>query len=81
HGGNVGDLSADHIDRFRAVLDTGAAGGHLPEFVMGQLPAMAAFGLRIGLGCDGDASNDNSNLMHCLHSDYMLQCLVASGRA
>jgi hydroxyatrazine ethylaminohydrolase len=46
-----------------------------------DIPAMSAFGLRLGLGCDGAASNDNSNLMHCIHSAYMLQCLVASTRA
>ena len=40
HGGNVGHLSADQIDRFRAMRDAGAAGGHRAEFVMGQLPAM-----------------------------------------
>jgi len=34
--------------------------------------------VRIGLGVDGAASNDNSNLMHCIHSAYMLQALVAS---
>ena len=45
-----------------------------------DIPAMQALGLRIGLGVDGAASNDNSNLMHCIHSAYMLQCLVASGR-
>jgi len=37
-------------------------------------------GVRIGLGCDGAASNDNSNLMHAVHSSYMLQCLAASSR-
>jgi hydroxyatrazine ethylaminohydrolase len=41
---------------------------------------MSALGLRVGLGCDGAASNDNSNLMHCVHSAYMLQCLAASTR-
>ena len=29
-------------------------------------------------GSDGAASNDNSNLMHCIHSSYMLQALVAA---
>jgi len=39
---------------------------------------MQAANVRIGLGVDGAASNDNSNLMHCVHSAYMLQALVAS---
>ncbi|MCM5555790.1 amidohydrolase [Pleomorphomonas sp. NRK KF1] len=60
---------------------------HCPEpvYLVGaevtDIPAMAALGVRVGLGCDGSASNDNSNLMHCIHSAYMLQCLVASSRS
>ena len=59
---------------------------HCPEpvYLVGaevtDIPAMQALGVRLGLGVDGSASNDNSNLMHCIHSAYMLQCLVASGR-
>ncbi|MGO6901800.1 amidohydrolase, partial [Rhizobium ruizarguesonis] len=74
-------------DELRKMAASGTGVAHCPEpvYLVGaevtDIPAMAAFGLRIGLGCDGAASNDNSNLMHCLHSAYMLQCLVASGRA
>ena len=59
---------------------------HCPEpvYLVGaevtDIPAMDALSVRIGLGADGAASNDNSNLMHCVHSAYMLQCLAASGR-
>ena len=66
---------------------SGTGISHCPEpvYLVGAevtpIPAMPALGVRIGLGCDGAASNDNSNLMHCLHSAYMLQCLVASGRS
>jgi hydroxyatrazine ethylaminohydrolase len=66
---------------------SGTGISHCPEpvYLVGAevtpIPAMQALGVRIGLGCDGAASNDNSNLMHCLHSAYMLQCLVASGRS
>lgn len=65
---------------------TGTGVSHCPEpvYLVGaevtDIPAMQALGLRIGLGADGAASNDNSNLMHCIHSAYMLQCLVAAGR-
>ena len=38
---------------------------------------MASKGVRLGLGADGAASNDNSNLMHCIHSAHMLQALVS----
>ena len=59
---------------------------HCPEpvYLVGaevtDIPAMEAAGIRIGLGGDGAASNDNSNLMHCVHSAYMLQCLEAGSR-
>lgn len=65
---------------------TGTGVSHCPEpvYLVGaevtDIPAMQALGVRIGLGADGAASNDNSNLMHCIHSGYLLQCLVASGR-
>jgi len=57
---------------------------HCPEpvYLVGAevtpIAEMQAAGVRIGLGVDGAASNDNSNLMHCIHSAYMLQALVAS---
>ena len=60
---------------------------HCPEpvYLVGAevtpVPEMEAAGVRIGLGVDGAASNDNSNLMHCIHSAYMLQALVASQHA
>ncbi|KQR71675.1 amidohydrolase [Rhizobium sp. Leaf341] len=74
-------------DELRTMARSGTGVSHCPEpvYLVGaevtDLPAMSAFGLRLGLGCDGAASNDNSNLMHCLHSAYMLQCLVSSRRA
>ncbi len=52
----------------------GTGVSHCPEpiYLVGaevtDIPAMSALGLRVGLGCDGAASNDNSNLMHCIHS-------------
>lgn len=73
-------------DELRAMAASGTGVSHCPEpvYLVGaevtDIPAMAAFGVRIGLGCDGSASNDNSNLMHCVHSAYMLQCLTASTR-
>ncbi|MFT4012254.1 MAG: amidohydrolase [Paracoccus sp. (in: a-proteobacteria)] len=77
------ELTGDELARLAA---SGTGVSHCPEpvYLVGAevtpIPAMAALGVRIGLGCDGAASNDNSNLMHCLHSAYMLQCLVASTR-
>jgi hydroxyatrazine ethylaminohydrolase len=67
-----------------AASRTGVAHCPEPVYLVGaevtDIPAMQALGLRLGLGVDGTASNDNSNLMHCIHSGYMLQCLVAKSR-
>ncbi len=69
------------------LASSGTGVSHCPEpvYLVGaevtDIPAMTALGVRVGLGCDGSASNDNSNLMHCIHSAYMLQCLVASSRS
>ena len=45
HGGNVGDLGPDQIDRLGAMGDAGLAGGELGEFLVGQLPAMGIQGV------------------------------------
>lgn len=67
-----------------AASDTGISHCPEPVYLVGaevtDIPAMDALGVRLGLGADGAASNDNSNLMHCVHSAYMLQCLAASTR-
>lgn len=77
------ELSDAELARMAATR-TGVSHCPEPVYLVGaevtDIPAMQALGLRIGLGADGAASNDNSNLMHCIHSAYMLQCLVASTR-
>lgn len=73
--GEIGQLAA-----------SGTGVSHCPEpvYLVGaevtDIPAMAAAGVRLSLGADGAASNDNSNLMHAVHSAYMLQCLAAKSR-
>ena len=73
-------------EELKKMAQSGTGLSHCPEpvYLVGadvtDIPAMEALGLRVGLGCDGAASNDNSNLMHCVHSSYMLQCLAASTR-
>ncbi|MEM6940093.1 MAG: amidohydrolase [Pseudomonadota bacterium] len=70
-----------------AMAASGTGVAHCPEpvYLVGaevtDIPAMTALGVRVGLGADGAASNDNSNLMHCVHSAYMLQCLKAATRS
>ncbi|MEM9105177.1 MAG: amidohydrolase [Pseudomonadota bacterium] len=77
------ELSREELASLSA---SGTGVAHCPEpvYLVGaevtDVPAMDTLGVRVGLGCDGAASNDNSNLMHCLHSAYMLQCLSASTR-
>ena len=65
-----------------AQLETGVSHCPEPVYLVGEnvtpISEMEAAGVRIGLGVDGAASNDNSNLMHCIHSAYMLQALVAA---
>jgi hydroxyatrazine ethylaminohydrolase len=41
-----------------------------------DLSAAYKAGVRIGLGCDGAASNDNSNLLECVRLAYLLQSLA-----
>ncbi|WP_308917599.1 amidohydrolase [Jannaschia sp. LMIT008] len=73
-------------DELAAMARTGTGVSHCPEpvYLVGaevtDIPAMHALGLTVGLGADGAASNDNSDLMHCIHSAYMLQCLAAGRR-
>jgi hydroxyatrazine ethylaminohydrolase len=45
-----------------------------------DLNAAWAARVRTGLGVDGYASNDNSNLLDCVHLAYLLQCLAARDR-
>lgn len=73
-------------DELTSLAASGTGVSHCPEpvYLVGaeitDIPAMDALGVRVSLGADGAASNDNSNLMHCIHSAYMLQCLAASKR-
>ncbi len=71
----------------RALAASGTGVAHCPEpvYLVGaevtDIPAMVAEGVRVSLGVDGTASNDNGSLMHCVHSAYMLQCLAAKSRS
>lgn len=75
------ELNSSEIKQL-AKTHTGVSHCPEPVYLVGAevtpISEMQAAGVRIGLGVDGAASNDNSNLMHCIHSAYMLQSLVAS---
>ena len=45
----------------------------LGGFPIIDIPAMRKVGLRLGLGCDGSATNDGSNLLDSLRMAYIMQ--------
>lgn len=75
------ELTGEEIAKL-AATNTGVSHCPEPVYLVGAevtpLSEMAAQNVRLSLGCDGAASNDNSNLMHVIHSAYMLQALVSS---
>ena len=64
-----------------AASGTGVAHCPAPVFLVGaritDVVGMLDAGVRVGLGCDGQASNDASNLLECLRLGYLLQTLAA----
>ncbi|WP_418257571.1 amidohydrolase family protein [Haliea sp. E17] len=74
------EFTPEEIKRLSA-SDTGLSHCPAPVFLVGaeitNLPAMIDTGLRVGLGVDGQASNDSSNLAECIRLAYLLQCLNA----
>jgi len=77
------DLTARQIDRL-AEVKTGVSHCPAPAYLGGfpalDIPRMHAKGVPVGLGVDGQASNDNSNLMEILRTAFLLQCHTAEGR-
>jgi len=71
-------------DEIALLAQTGTGVSHCPApvFLVGEgvtrVSKMVEQGVPLGLGVDGQASNDNSNLMECIRQAYQLQCLVAS---
>ncbi|WP_317930083.1 amidohydrolase [Halioxenophilus sp. WMMB6] len=74
------EFSEPEIEQL-ASSNTGISHCPAPVFLVGaeitNVSYMQRQGLRLGLGVDGAASNDNSNLAECLRSAYLLQCLKA----
>ena len=64
-----------------AASGTGVAHCPAPVFLVGEritdVVGMLDAGVRVGLGCDGQASNDSSNLLECIRTGYLLQTLAA----
>ena len=78
------ELHRDEMFRM-AQLQIGLSHCPAPMCLVGDgitdLGAAWAAGVRTGLGVDGYASNDNSNLMDCIRLAYLLQCLGAGQHA
>jgi hydroxyatrazine ethylaminohydrolase len=70
-----------HELRQLAAAGTGVSHCPMPVFLVGQritdLVGMLDAGVRTGLGVDGQASNDSSNLLECVRSAYLLHTLAA----
>ncbi|MDR2371417.1 MAG: amidohydrolase [Treponema sp.] len=93
--GGVGFLGPDlwiahgwelNRDEYAVMAETGTGLAHCPApAVLGgcpiiDMPAMTKAGMTIGLGCDGSATNDSSNLLDTLRTAYLMQCFYAKER-
>lgn len=69
------------------LAETGAGVAHCPVSNMklssgvARIPEMLELGVKVGLGVDGSASNDGSNLLEELRVSYLLHRLHASAQA
>ncbi|MFA6506378.1 MAG: amidohydrolase family protein [Treponemataceae bacterium] len=52
----------------------------LGGFPILDIPAMEAAGMRLGLGCDGSATNDSSSLLDSLRMAYLMQAYHSKSR-
>jgi hydroxydechloroatrazine ethylaminohydrolase len=64
---------------YGVMASTGTGLSHCPApavlggFPIIDMPAMLESGIRMGLGCDGSATNDSSNLLDSLRLAYLMQ--------
>ena len=74
-------------DELKALTDTGTGVAHCPISNMklssgiAHIPEMLKLGVTVGLGVDGSASNDGSNLLEELRVAYLLHRLQSSEKA
>lgn len=73
-------------DEYPVMAQTGTGIAHCPApAILGgcpilDIPALRGAGVVIGLGCDGSATNDSSNLLDSLRTAYLMQCFYAKER-
>lgn len=66
-------------DEYHIMAQTGTGLSHCPApavlggFPILDIPQMQHAGMHIGLGCDGSATNDSSNLLDSLRMAYLMQ--------
>jgi hydroxyatrazine ethylaminohydrolase len=71
---------------YEVMAQTGTGLAHCPApAILGgcpiiDIPAMTRAGMTIGLGCDGSATNDSSNLLDSLRMAYLMQCFYTKER-
>jgi hydroxydechloroatrazine ethylaminohydrolase len=73
-------------EEYEVMAKTGTGLSHCPApailggFPIIDIPAMRRAGMRIGLGCDGSATNDGSSLLDTLRMAYLMQANKAKER-
>jgi len=73
-------------DEFRVMARTGTGLSHCPApavlggFPILDMPALMKAGVTLGLGCDGSATNDSSNLLDSLRMAYLMQSFHSKQR-
>ncbi len=73
-------------EEYRVMATTGTGLSHCPApailggFPILDIPAMTKAGMKLGLGCDGSATNDSSNLLDSLRMAYLMQAFHSKER-
>ena len=73
-------------EEYRVMAATGTGLSHCPApavlggFPILDIPAMTKAGMKLGLGCDGSATNDSSNLLDSLRMAYLMQAFHSKER-
>lgn len=73
-------------EEYASMARSGTGLAHCPApailggFPIIDIPAMLGAGLKLGLGCDGSATNDGSNLLDSLRLAYLMQAYNSKSR-
>lgn len=73
-------------EEFKRMADLGCGISHCPEAAMLAgapilpLKRLKELGIPVGLGCDGSATNDGSNLLSCIRTGFLLQAFFSKQR-